>query len=171
MTSYAEMIDYEAQFTELARRGIVFGEKDKQLFRDICTTELKAWDGNSTITSSFSATGLGLLEGLLKFVAEIFNGNFNFNDIGGTLSSAYTNATHTHSEFMLNRAAMNIYLKFNEQGGNFARAAQLVTGQKPVTSVEEAGPEVMQSSIYNQIHKAMNIPEGTKSSLNSGRSI
>ncbi len=165
MTSFADMIDYDAQFTELARKGIVFSEADKKKFRDICTDELKQFDGDALVTTNLGASATNWVYMLFSFIQNIFNG-FDVNNIGDSFSAATENTGEKSKLHMLNEATMRIHQRFKAEGGSFASAAELVSGQKLVATANESTPEVLEHGIFNTIRKTIQLPADAKSSLN-----
>jgi hypothetical protein len=165
MTSFAELVDYDAQFTALAKRGIIFSEENKKLFRSICEDELKQFDGNKVIGKNLGASMTNLVYMLFSFIQNIVSG-FDSQNIGDSLSAAADTTGEKSKLHMLNEATMRICKRFKAEGGEFANAAELVSGQK----LGDTPPEQMDSGIYSQIRKSIALPFGTSSSLNRGRS-
>ena len=164
--TFAELIDYDAMYTDLARRGMVFSDEDKKKFKGICEAELKDWDGNSIMGSNLAAGASDWLYMFFSLIQNIFNG-LDTKNIGDSLASAVDNSHEKGKLHMLNEATIRIYQRFKQEGGVFADAAELVSGQKIAGSVDQSNPEVMENGIFQQIHRqAVNLPEGTPSSLN-----
>ena len=165
-SSFADRVNYDTVFSDLATHGILFSDADKQKFRDICTRQLKKYDGDHTITTDLGASATNWIFMLFAFVQNIFSGNgsFDLQGIGDRVSGAADKSGQQGKLKMLSDAACSIYTEFKQRGGQFALAAELVTGQKE-TSADGRLPADMEHSIYRQIRDGINLPAGTSPSL------
>jgi hypothetical protein len=166
MTSYKELIDYDAQFAELAKRGILFSEEDKVRFKSICNEELDRWT-DPVLGRSLGASATNWVYTLFSFIQSIFKG-FDVNEIGNSLANATDDTGEKLKIHMLQQATMRIYNRFKSEGGQFALAAELVSGQKLIKPGDDAAPERMETGIYNQAIVKAHLND-QPSRLNRGR--
>lgn len=163
--TFAELIDYNAMYTDLARRGIVFSDDNKKKFQKICEEELKDWDGNSIIGTNLVAGASDWVYMFFSLIKNLVSG-IDPKNIGDSLTAAVDNTSEKGKLHMLNEGTIRIYQRFKQEGGVFADAAELVSGQKIASSVDQSNPEILENGIYQQIRRTIPLAAGTSPSLN-----
>ena len=162
--SFAELVDYDAQFEALAARGIFFSDENKEKFKAICNEELGRFDGNSIVSTDLGASATGWVYALFSFIQNIFSG-FDIHNIGDSFSGALDKTSAKTALHMLQESTIRIYERFKAEGGEFTRAAELVSGQKALTSTDRTAPIMMKNGIYDQIVSTLDRSYGPTTSL------
>ena len=163
--SYADFIDYDAMFTDLAQQGILFTEENKKRFRTICGEELRKHDGNNPIGTSAGSSLVDFINTVFAFVRNIFktDGNFSFDKIGDHLSGTFDRTSEESRLHSLHGATMGIYNRFMDEGGSFARAAELVTGQHQVNGNDNGTAPDMGTSVFHQVAQGARLTKNGQS--------
>ena len=169
MSSFAEQINYDAVFAGLAsQHHLVFSEENKTAIRTVCTEELTGFDGNHFIPGNIGAFVIEILSGIANFFRNVAtgHGDLSLDGISNRLSSAADQTADGNKALMLNQATMRIYTRLQQMGGDFAKAAPLITGQAAVNGVSHSPTPDMEDSIYRQILSNNNLPISTSANLN-----
>lgn len=153
-------VDMMLLYSGLEQEGISLSDEEKEKLE----TDIEKWRKNyQTFGSNFGANAQGLIFQLFAFLQNIFRG---FQDDGGTsLGDSFGTAGKQGDLFALNQMTCQLYDDMTQDPvkyPNLAKAAEYVTGQG-----QHGQPQNMQTSVYNQYRKDIDLPWGTKTSLNT----
>jgi hypothetical protein len=158
-------VSFATVFQGLEKRGITLSDEEKKKFEEITLAQLRKYDGGVPVGNDFGTSAVNLVYMLFAFIQNLFAGG-NVTDMQSLLTHAGDTVTRTGEQGklkMLNDATIGIYERLKSQGGNLAAAAELVSGQ----AVGHRPPD-MAESIFRQIQSTIDLPEGTRISLNEG---
>ena len=164
---FSKRVNYSTIYANLRERGITFTQEEEKKFEEICNEQLGKYNGE-LVGNNLGASGQSLVYMLFAFIQNLFNGGGlnDLSNIGNAISGAGTETSEQTKLWQLNQATIGIYNSLAGSGGNLARAAELVTGQKPVSAQDQSLPVDMNGSIFNQLVGDIRLPANTPTSLN-----
>ena len=169
--SFADMVDYPTMYAELAQRGIVLTDAEKQRCEAICGDRLRNHDGGQVIGNSFGATIQGLVYTLFAFLRNIFGGG-GLGDLGSMASNLSSTMATTGEQGKLRQlqlAEAETYDRLKKEGGNLAAAAEYITGVKPCN--DNSPGQILQASIAAQVGHSIKLPFDTNTDLNGPTNV
>ncbi|MDX2095164.1 MAG: hypothetical protein SFW64_04415 [Alphaproteobacteria bacterium] len=164
-TSLVEQIDFNTIYDGLEKRDIKLSLAERMFFEKTTRDKIKKQNNGELLGTNHGGDLTNILQVLFSFIQKLLGGEtgptLTASGIGDRFTNAADGATNQGKQYVVNVISANISLRLQHEGGNLARAADLMTG-----FTTDGYARYMPGSISEQLATLQGIPAGTTSTLN-----
>ena len=171
-SSLIEKVSFRAVYYGLAQNNINFTSSEQAEFEEMVREEVRKQNNGRLIGFNIGGAGVNIIQILFSFIQQLFGGgdtsSSTFAGWSEQFTGALSGATNAGKQQVINTINRNLYGQMKAKGGNFAEAADLVTGLNGGRDAQGnlAYARDMTGSLMRQFTTAQSIPDGTTSTLN-----
>ncbi len=166
-----DKIDWDAQFNEL-QPYVALSAEEKEETKEIIRKNIRDRANSSFFGGSIGAAIQSAAYYVFALVQKFLTGKGAFTsieDLKERSTTAADGAGKQQDLFKFQQAMIHAYTDLSQRGGNLAKAAEYITGQKLVTPGDNTAAQSTPHSVYNTLRSEIDLPIGTSAELNPSK--